>query len=162
MAKVIELTRNQSTIVDDEDFEKFNKFKWYCAKLLYACRDVKRNKQRTALLLHREIMNAPVDKHVDHINGNTLDNRKENLRLATKSTNGMNRGIPNNNTSGYKGVHFFKRNKNWQAYINFESKRVHLGYFDNKHDAARAYNEAAIKYHGEFAKLNEINLTEDV
>src|SRR5258708_31028872 len=123
MAKIIQLTQNQTSIIDDEDFEKINQFNWYYGKNSYATRDIKINKKRKSILLHREIINCLDNQMVDHINGNTLDNRKENLRICTKSQNGMNRGKQKNNTSGYKGVHFYKANKKWQAYISYNSKR---------------------------------------
>lgn len=94
---------------------------------------------------------------VDHINRNPLDNRRSNLRSANKSQNGANVGLRKDSTSGFKGVSFDKLKNKWKAYINIgEYGRQSLGYFTDKIDAAKAYNEAAIKYFGEFAGLNPV------
>lgn len=91
---------------------------------------------------------------VDHINGDTLDNRRSNLRLCTVSGNNHNRMKSKNNTSGYKGVSWLKQNQKWRAYIKVNSKDKHLGCYLDKEDAARAYDKAAKEYFGEFARLN--------
>ena len=92
---------------------------------------------------------------VDHINGNGLDNRKANLRLATGTQNGYNRRKTRKRTwSKYKGVTFDKRRKKWEGKIVINGRKQHLGSFTNELDAGRAYDEAAKKYHGEFALLN--------
>jgi hypothetical protein len=91
---------------------------------------------------------------VDHINHNGLDNRRINLRIATARQNKQNTKIQKSNTSGYKGV--TKDRTKWRAMIRISGKRVHLGMFDDKRDAAIAYNRAAIKYHGDFACINDI------
>lgn len=92
----------------------------------------------------------------DHINRNRLDNRRCNLRPVTLSQNNCNRGIPSNNTSGYKGVWFDKCRGKWRGDIRVSGKKISLGYHDDPKEAVKAYNEAALKYHGEFAVLNEI------
>lgn len=106
--------------------------------------------------LHKLIMNAPPELVVDHVDGNKLDNRRQNLRVCTSSQNTFNQCVRANNTSGYKGVHWKKQNKIWVAYIHKNNQRIHLGHFGTAELAAEAYNEAAIKYHGEFARLNKI------
>lgn len=93
---------------------------------------------------------------IDHINRNTLDNRKCNLRYATYSQNSINRKLQKNNTSGYRGVHWFKITKKWKAKITCNKKRIYLGYYKSKIEAAKAYNKAAKKYFGEFAVLNNV------
>ncbi len=106
--------------------------------------------------MHREILGLDHGdrRQVDHINGDGLDNRKENLRICDTSKNVINRSIGKINTSGYKGVNWRKKSKKWVARIGFNNKRIYLGDFNNKEDAARAYDTAALKYYGEFAKLN--------
>ena len=105
--------------------------------------------------MHRQILNAPAYMLVDHINGNGLDNRKANLRLATGVQNGYNRRKTRKRTwSKYKGVTFDKRRKKWQAKIVVNGRKQYLGSFNNQLDGARAYDRAARKYHGEFAALN--------
>ncbi len=104
--------------------------------------------------LHRVITNAPRDKQVDHINGNTLDNRRCNLRICTASDNMKNRVIGKNNKSGYKGVLWRAERKRFVATIFAGNKQVHLGTFKSREAAAEAYDQAAIKYFGEFARTN--------
>lgn len=99
-------------------------------------------------------MNAPKNKIVDHINGNRSDNRKSNLRLCVTRQNICNSRQYSNNKSGYRGVR--KRDKRWCAEISVKGKVLHLGSFDKKIDAARAYNRHALEYHGEFARLNPV------
>ena len=160
MAKEIQLTKGKVAIVDDEDFEYLNQWKWYAHKTntlnFYAERSMRINGKKTFILMHRVIMNT--DKHlvVDHINGNGLDNTKLNLRNCTNSENIRNRKISSNNTSGYKGFHYNIRDNMWRSTIRINNKRLHIGNFIDITDAAKAYNEAAIKFHGEFARLNEI------
>jgi hypothetical protein len=105
--------------------------------------------------MHRQIANPPDGKEVDHINGVTLDNRRENLRVCSHSQNMHNRRLrQKNNKSGYKGVHWLARTKRWVAEIRVNGKSRHLGYFTEKTDAARAYDTAAAECFGEFAHLN--------
>jgi len=144
----IELSRNKFVIVSEEDFEYLSQFNW-CYKD-YARRNI---------LMHRGIaerMGLDLSNEIDHINGDKLDNRRENLRSATRSQNMMNSGKPKNNTSGHKGVSWH-RNK-WEARIIINGKKKHLGCFEDKEEAAKAYKEAAEKYFGEFATNNVILL----
>lgn len=139
-------------IIDENDHFLFKKYFWYLSHgyLVY------KTKSRT-ITFHREILNLKdSDIIVDHINMNKLDNRKCNLRIASKSKNAMNRNAPKQNTSGYKGVSWRLDRKKWRAYIVLMGKQYSLGLFDKKEDAAMSYNDAAIKYHGEFARLNKI------
>jgi len=92
--------------------------------------------------------------HVDHINGNPLDNRKSNLRICTHAENSNNTGPRKNNTSGYKGVYWAKRNKRWLAQITHNGKQVYIGHYKDKEEAARAYDAKAKEFQGEFAYLN--------
>lgn len=93
---------------------------------------------------------------VDHINRNKLDNRIENLRLATPSNNAANCSCVKERTSKYLGVSWKEANKAWVAQISKNYKRKHLGLFDSEVDAAIAYNKAAVEIHGEFANINEV------
>ena len=104
--KKIELTRNKFTLVDDEDYEGLTRNKWCCSKSGYAtCK-----KNNKTVYMHKVIMGNPT-LSVDHINGNKLDNRKSNLRLATHSNNTKNRSKNKTSNSKYKGVGFEKRKK---------------------------------------------------
>lgn len=116
----------------------------------------RKKKGSRKVMMHRVIMNAPKNSFVDHINGNTLDNRKCNLRFCTTTQNMWNRGNMKSNTSGYKGVSRYLNTK-WKASITANNFRHHLGVFDCKHEAAKVYNKKAIELHGKFAKLNEVN-----
>lgn len=112
--------------------------------------------------LHRYIMGVADSKVIiDHANMNTLDNTKDNLRICSIKENVRNRNKQKNNTSGYKGVYKRRDRKlrPYNAFIHVNRKKINLGTFDNPNDAAKAYNKAAVNYHGEFARLNIIERT---
>ncbi len=155
----ISLGESFFTIVSPEDFYRLNKFHWSRKKSrnnFYAVRFVNDDdKDIKFSSMHREITNAPAGLLVDHKNLNTLDNTRTNLRLATRSQNQYNRKkIKSKTSSRFVGVCFHKKHKKWYAFIRYESKLLWLGAFDNEIDAAKAYDAAAKKYHGEFARLN--------
>lgn len=159
--KTIPLTLGYFTKVDDEDYERFAKKRWFAMvnqkykHIVRAIRSEYRDGKRTTIVLAREIMGNPTGMMVDHINGDTLDNRKSNLRVCNRAENGCNRGKQVNNQSGYKGVYWFNRTKKWKAQIKVRGVVIALGYYVNILEAAKAYNEAAIKYHGKFANIND-------
>lgn len=140
-------------IVDDEDFELLNTFNWSININRYAEGRVNGLRVR----MHQLICKASTGKVVDHINGNPLDNRRNNLRACTQSENLMNIKNARKHTSQFKGVGWHKQHKKWRAFIRTLGKMQHLGLFNKEEEAARAYNEAAQKYFGEFANLNVIN-----
>jgi hypothetical protein len=163
--KTIPLTQEQVAIVDTEDFEELSHLKWaahwdptgrryYATHCLYlGWKDghaISKN-----LIMHRLIMGlARGDRRqVDHINHNALDNRKQNLRIVTQGQNAMNKRLYKNNTSGHKGVHWYKRQNRWIAYITAGGKRKTLGYFVAFEDACNCYREAVKVLHGEFQCL---------
>lgn len=151
--------KNERILIDDEDYPFLSKFTWRLMRG-YVCRtkNYRENKVKTtkAIMLHREIMNAPKGMTVDHINGDKLDNRKCNLRICTQADNSKNRRISSNNTSGFKGVSWISSRNRYVAQIRINKKGITLGYFKCKIEAAKAYNAAALKYHGKFASLNLI------
>jgi hypothetical protein len=155
----INLGEGEWTKVDEKDYYKYGKYKWVgcvCEKRLYAAR-LQREMiygRLKGVFLHREIMNAPKGVLIDHENRDKLDNRSTNLRPATHSQNSCNRPKRANTSSRYLGVTLDRRCGRWEAQIVYQRKRIRLGRFDNEIDAARAYDEAAKKYHGQFAQLN--------
>lgn len=108
--------------------------------------------------MHRELIEVPEGFVIDHKNGDTLDNRKSNLRACKQSENAKNQTKKrSDNTSGYKGVTWWKRDGNWKAQLYVDGKNINLGYFDCKHEAAMMYNFWAKDIFGEFASLNKLN-----
>lgn len=154
----IQLTNNHIALVDDGDYEQLNSVKWIAHKTksgFYASRRIRLpNGAWTTEYMHRVILDAPPGFEVDHENGNGLDNRRHNIRLSTHRENLYNQRLRSSNKSGYKGVSWTKARNKWQASIKHNGKSRGLGYFDNPRDAALAYDNAALMYFGEFARLN--------
>jgi hypothetical protein len=155
----IYLGENTFTIVDPRDFYWLNNFQWYDQQKdqnTYVVRFILNPGKRVKIVsMHREIMKPPENLLVDHRNCDGLDNRRQNLRLATPSQNMCNRRKTTSKTSSrFVGVCFDKGTGRWLAYIVTEGKTKWLGRFDNEIDAAKARDIAAIKYHKEFARLN--------
>jgi hypothetical protein len=143
-------------LYDEDNFVLAYLFNWTISPQGYAIAHNYKIKPRRTMSFHREIMKCSSNDVIDHINGNRLDNRKENLRVCTQSQNLQNATKRSGTSSTYKGVHFvFAKNK-WQARINLAFGAVHLGYFSVEEDAAKAYNLAAIKHFGNFARLNNV------
>lgn len=136
--------------IDLEDLEKVKQFCWHITRDGYVSTRVSKAK---CMLLHRFIMSCPDGLFVDHIHGidTRNDNRKCNLRIATRSQNNTNIGIKSCNTSGVTGVHFDNSKGKWCARINYQGHRLHLGYYDNKIDAINIRKEAEEKYYGEWS-----------
>lgn len=158
MSKLIPLTKGKFATVDDADYEWLNQWKWY-ANGGYAFRTAGGRKNKKNIAMHRLICDAPSDSLVDHISGNTLDNRRCNLRLATTQQNTYNTKKRESVSSVFKGVSF--QYNRWTSYIGFNGKFIYLGRFLTQREAARAYNEAAINHFGEYAKLNDLNILSD-
>ena len=166
--KEIQLTQGKVALVDDEDYERVNQFKWYANKLnknkvliWYAAKGIRNNIKPykwTTMQMHRFILGI-TDPNilVDHKNHNGLDNRKCNLRVCTYSQNGMNRS-PQTASSIYKGVSFYDcyKERKWRAAIYLNGKMETIGFFYTEIEAAIAYNNRAIELYGEFAFLNVI------
>lgn len=149
-------------LVDDEDYEYLNRWKWNMSIKGYAVRtDGMRHKgQRIkwGLPMHKVVASRAgiVGKQIDHKNTDRLDNQRNNLRPCNQSQNNANSRLRSDNTSGYKGVSWHKDARKWHAYITFNKQREYFGFFTSKEEAAAAYNQAAMKYYGEFARLNKI------
>ncbi|HCC05019.1 TPA: Fis family transcriptional regulator [Patescibacteria group bacterium] len=114
---------------------------------------ITREQKRTSM--HLQIMNTPKGMQTDHINGHGLDNRRCNLRICTTKENQWNTKKQCNNTSGFKGVSLDKsaKKEKWRAFINVSGKSINLGYHNTAEEAYKAYCEACVKYHGEFANF---------
>ncbi len=140
----------QSFIFDAEDLEIVKKYRWRIDAYGYPVTRIDQKNYR----LTRMLLNPPNDRYIDHINGDTRDNRRENLRIVEKANNQMNMRTPSHNTSGYKGVSYSREKQRYRAYISLNNKTKHIGYFDTAEEAARAYDEAARFYFGEFACVN--------
>ncbi len=139
--KLIPLTQGFSTMVDDEDYDELSQYSWSVSSLTWCCpyvRYARRYVGRKLIPMHRHIIGALPGQEVDHINRDGLDNRRHNLRIATRSQNGFNRGMQSNNTSGEIGIVWHRRNNRWQAQAMIERKMHYLGQFVNKSDAIEA------------------------
>lgn len=156
MTKEIKLTTGGVTLVDEEDYEFLTQNRWRRTQYGYAVRNITKPYVTTEFL-HRMLLLPKEGYQVDHINGDKLDNRRSNLRIVTPQQNIMNRPVESGTESGYKGVTRENKDGNtWRARIYVKGKRIHLGTFGTKEEAAQCYNEAAIMHFGEFAWLNEI------
>ncbi len=157
----IPLTRGKFAIVDPANYWIVLKpFSWHAVPnrtkhttRWYAATGIKRNGKWTTLFMHRLIMDATPGIQVDHINGDGLDNRRCNLRLATGSQNQHNRR-KGSGSSRYKGVYWNKRERKWRASVQITGKNLHAGYFKREIDAARAYDRMALYYFRNRALLN--------
>ena len=162
--KEIPLGRTSKRIlVSIEDYDHVSQWKWH-NRQGYAIRVEWLNKNQTrrkTYQMHREIMNPPEGLFVDHINGDTLDNRRGNLRTCSQTENARNRIKYTPTTSRYKGVSWSKDLQQWIAYIRVDDVLKHLSYFSCEIEAAKCYNAAAKEYFGEFAKLNDISLEDN-
>jgi len=146
------------TIVDADDYEWLSQWVWGAQESrsgLRARRIDRSEGRQKKIYMSRVILNAQAGEYVDHINGDTLDNRRSNLRLCSNQENLMNRGLNKNNTSGYKGVTWNAQKNKWMAQITVDHQHVYLGCFESPQDAARAYDKAASDSFGEFALTNE-------
>lgn len=156
--KEIQLTQGKVALVDDEDFDRVNQFKWHAhfdGWNWYADRALPRKDGKQGhLKLHQFLL--PGRKRVDHKNGNGLDNQKHNLRPASHGQNIANSRKMRGCLSQFKGVTWCKRNVCWAVQIVFQGKNKHVGYFSDEKVAAAAYNSEAAKLWGEFARLNTI------
>jgi hypothetical protein len=160
----IELTKGYEAVVDDADAD-LAELKWTAKEgdgRVYAYRKARDNGKRKNILMHRVILERELNRKLlpfpkeqaDHIEGIGLDNRRGNLRVASNAQNQSNRSKTKNNTSGFKGVYWNKRDKKWYAQIRVNYEYFYLGSFTDPLLAANAYDAAALEHHGEFANAN--------
>ena len=172
--KVIHLTRGKISLIDNEDYEKVNQYKWYASPApgdtFYAKRKIWipnnghltkqgkyiKNGQYKSISLHRFIINAPYNKEVDHIDGDGLNNRRNNLRLCNHMENMRNVPVRKTSKSGLKGVTWCKQTNKWRVVIQDNKKYIHVGRFIEIEDAIKAYNNKAKELFGEFAYQNKL------
>lgn len=162
----IKLSQGYAAIIDDEDHERVSRYKWHAviqfrsdnSRRVYAARGVRKdNGEFVKQYLHRFISDTPDGMGTDHINGNTLDNRRVNLRGCTNAENARNRPRRISSSSKFKGVSRVRGYDRWRAYIKCDGVKKHIGYFDSEEEAARAYNNYALSLHREFARINAID-----
>jgi hypothetical protein len=157
MSKIIYLSKSHESIVDDDMYEWISSFKWHLNTEGYACRTVDSGIGKGSdkkVWMHRVIIQVPQHLDVDHINQCKLDNRRENLRAATRSQNCANKPANKNNRSGYKGVYWLNQKKRWIAQVGVDLTLITLGSFRDKEEAAYVYDQAVIQIFGEFAYTN--------
>jgi hypothetical protein len=142
--------KGEAFLFSKSDYDIVKRYTWYISKRGYVTTNVK----RIATPMHKIILDNTDGFDVDHISGDKLDNRRSNLRICTHQENMFNQRLRSNNTSGFIGVSLMKNVGRYEAYIHYNSKKHHLGLYDNPVDAAIARDRAAKKYYGEFASLN--------
>ena len=155
--------KGHKVLIDDEDFDRVTALKWWVDKsnivkrgLVYFYHSFKiENGKKYDQSLQRFILGLERRDGFqgDHINGDTLDNRRCNLRKCTVAENTQNAKIHKNNTTGYKGVHLHKPTNKYVARIGINNMRILLGYFNTAEEAYAAYCEASKKYHGDFGRI---------
>jgi hypothetical protein len=154
----IPLSRGMVAIIDDEDYDRIARFKWYAINKgvnrmtpqWYAMRDVVSGGKHKHISMHHEIVQAKQGEMFDHKDRNGLNNQRDNIRRCTPGQNSGNTKSHTDSSSHYKGVSFLKRTGRWK--VSIQGK--HLGYFADEHSAAQAYDRAAVEAFGEFAFLN--------
>lgn len=156
--KTIQATKGYAAIVDDEDYESLSRFSWYAhnstGRNPRPARRTSVAEGRKVVFLYHEIMRPSPGMVIDHINGDPWDNRRCNLRECTHTENMRNRKPHRGTKSGFKGVRIIDRKCRYAAAITCDGKLHHIGTFADPEEAARAYDEAATRLHGEFARLN--------
>lgn len=152
--KKILLTQDKVALVDDEDFEYLSQFMWnFSGK--YACRNMRVGEERKTVFMHNVILITPIGLFIDHKNQDKLDNRRQNLRICTRSQNQANKKSPyTESSSKYRGVSWQARYSKWLAQIKCNRESICIGFFSGEKEAAFAYNNKAQELFGEFAYLN--------
>ncbi len=155
----IKLTRRKYAIVDVDDFERVNQYKWHCTSFGYARRTAskrsEKGRKRVAIWMHNVVRPVPEGMTVDHINRSRLDNRTANLRGVTREQNTWNRKfVKKGSKTRYTGIHWNKKVKKWNVRLRIEGRRKSFGYYADEVEAASAYDAVAKKYRREYAVLN--------
>lgn len=148
----VPLTKGRVATLDEADLRHIHGMAWTAQEMGRSCYAVHAKTRGLRFLMHRLILGAPEGVEVDHVDGDGLNNRRHNLRLATRRENGSNRRLNVNNKSGYRGVCFRENTQRWQAQIKVAGRTIYLGQFATSDEAGAAYAEAAAHYHGQFAR----------
>lgn len=156
MNSIYKLVDNKRVYLNKEDLSIFNQYDWHLINKKGTYYVASQNNKGKTIYLARLIMKAEKGTLVDHKNGDTLDNTRENLRLCTKTQNAQNMKPNKNTTSKYKGVCWDKFRQKWRVNIKVNNKQTFLGRFDCENEAAIQYNKYATLYYGEFARLNKV------
>lgn len=158
MVKEIPLSQGKVAIVDDEDYDYLNQWKWHASMvngvLKYAARTIRKDRRKITIRMHTFIMGTPKGMDTDHINHNGFDNRRCNLRICSRSQNLQNSQVMRKTSTNFKGIYWNKVHRKWLVSIKVNHQRVFIGLFESETEAANAYDEAAKKYYGEFANTN--------
>lgn len=158
LARLVPVWNGFTALVDETDAEEMMHFAWHVSKgyrTKYARSKIRDSAGRwLSVSMHRMIMKSPVGIEIDHINGNGLDNRRSNLRFATHSQNAAYSGLRITNQTSYKGVHFRSDRGYFRMTVRCGSERIRRNGFSNAEEAARAYDEEALRLFGDFAVLN--------
>ena len=154
------MAQPQYAKVEPANYERLREYEWFAQKgknCFYAVRQARgpKGSKSATIYMHHELIDVGDGLLIDHVNQDSMDNRRANLRGATRAQNIRNRKkFSNSSGSKYKGIYWRKKTRKWEVQITFERKKIFLGCFRSEIDAAKAYDSAAIKYHGEFASLN--------
>lgn len=152
----IQLTKGKIALVDEADYATLMQWRWYVDGQGYACREKRcGGGKKIKITMHRQIHPSPDGMYTDHINGNTLDNRKTNLRSVTPSENCYNRKLRSDARNKHKGIQKSHTGR-WYAKIQHQGICRHLGGYATEQEAAQAYNSAAKEHFGEYARLNSV------
>ena len=159
--KEIALTRGYVTCVDDEDFDELSRYKWYAGTTSGVPRAVRNSRSKEigkphTIFMYRQIMDAPSNMVVHHIDHDTLNNQRKNLRICTIAQHSASQRKQAGRSSRFKGVSWHRMTRKWRAYIKVFGVMRELGLSDDEEEAARAYNKAALEAWGEFALLNDV------
>ena len=154
MTKGIGLTQGKVAVVDDDMQDELNQYNWFAKKdrnTWYATRNDRIDGKKTSISMHRQILGLERGdgKIADHVNRNGLDNRRSNLRIVSPTENNRNHGGHKHNTSGHNGVSWNNNHQRWEAYLQTDGKRIHLGDYKNKVDAVEARRLGVIEHWGE-------------
>lgn len=151
----IPLTQGKVALVDEDDYLVLSLVKWNYTSWGYAAKNLPREpitRKQKKMYMHRIIISCPKGMEVDHINGDKLDNRKQNLRICTTAQNAINKSLSRRNKVGVKGVYWIKKEQRWTAYIGTGGKNLRLKSFKTLDEAIACRKEAEKKYHGEFSR----------